>query len=84
MLHSPGNDEWHQHFNVSDRPGRYLPISYGGYRYPFSRNQRNNINHDYRKKSAMQIEYEDEDPRIRELFDRERASYLGGRAGVAK
>ena len=75
MLHSPGNDEWHQHFNVSDRPGRYLPISYGGYRYPFSKNQRNNINHDYRRKSRIQIEYEDEDPRIRELFDRERALY---------
>jgi mannose-6-phosphate isomerase-like protein (cupin superfamily) len=83
MLHSPGNDEWHQHFNVSDRPGRYLPISYGGYRYPFSRNQRNNINHDYRQKSAMQIEYEDEDPRIRELFDRERASYLRRRVDAA-
>ncbi len=36
MLHSPGNDEWHQHFNVSDRPGRYLPLGYGGYRYPFT------------------------------------------------
>ena len=36
MLHSPGNDEWHQHFNVSDRPGRYLPLGYGGYRFPFT------------------------------------------------
>lgn len=75
MLHSPGNDEWHQHFNVSDRPGRYLPISYGGYRYPFTNAQRRNIKHDYRVKSAIQIEYADEDPRIRQLFDEERAKY---------
>jgi mannose-6-phosphate isomerase-like protein (cupin superfamily) len=76
MLHSPGNDEWHQHFNVSDRPGRYLPMSYGGYRFPFTNAQRRNIQHDYRKKSAIQIEYGDEDPRIRALFEEERAKYI--------
>ncbi len=83
MLHSPGQDEWHQHFNVSDRPGRYLPVSWGGYRYPFSRAQRDNINHDYRVKSRIQIEYADEDPRIRELFEEERRRYRA-RSGAGR
>ena len=76
MLHSPGNDEWHQHFNVSDTPGRYLPISYGGYRYPFTQANRANILHSYEEPSPIQIEYADEDPRIRELFTEERAKWL--------
>lgn len=76
MLHSPGNSEWHQHFNVSDTPGRYLPISYGGYRYPFTQANRANIMHSYQQRSAIQIEYEDEDPAIRALFNEERAKWL--------
>jgi len=75
MLHSPGNDEWHQHFNVSDRPGRYLPLGYGGYRYPFTNANRANILHSYAEKSKIQIEYEDEDPSIRRLFEEERAKW---------
>jgi mannose-6-phosphate isomerase-like protein (cupin superfamily) len=75
LLHSPDDDEWHQHFNVSDRPGRYLPMSYGGFRFPFTRSNRRNILHDYATKSEIQIEYEDEDPRIRKLFDEERAEW---------
>ncbi len=81
MLHSPGNDEWHQHFNVSDRPGRYLPLGYGGYRYPFTNANRANILHSYVQKSKIQIEYEDEDPGIRQLFDEERAKW-SARHGV--
>jgi mannose-6-phosphate isomerase-like protein (cupin superfamily) len=75
MLHSPGDDEWHQHFNISDRPGRYLPLGYGGFRYPFTLANRRNILHSYATKSKIQIEYEDEDPRIRALFDEERARW---------
>jgi mannose-6-phosphate isomerase-like protein (cupin superfamily) len=78
MLHSPASNEWHQHFNVSDRPGRYLAMSYGGYRYPFSAAKRANILHRYSVKSSIQIEYEDEDPRIRQKFDQERARHAGG------
>ncbi len=75
MVHAPTSVEWHQHFNVSDRPGRYLPISYGGYRFPFTTAARENIMHSYEKKTARQIEYEDEDPRIRERFEEERRRY---------
>jgi mannose-6-phosphate isomerase-like protein (cupin superfamily) len=80
MLHSPGNDEWHQHFNVGDRPGRYLPISYGGYRFPFTQANRANIMHDYAQRSRIQIEYEDEDPRVRRMFDAEREAWLSRHA----
>jgi mannose-6-phosphate isomerase-like protein (cupin superfamily) len=78
MLHSPATDEWHQHFNVSDRPGRYLAMSYGGYRYPFTAADRANILHKYSVKSSKQIEYEDEDPQIRQRFDDERTRFAAG------
>lgn len=84
MLHSPGNQEWHQHFNVSSRPGRYLAMSYGGYRFPFTQANRDNILHTYTKKSKIQIEYEDEDPSIRELFDRERERYLAAASSAGE
>jgi mannose-6-phosphate isomerase-like protein (cupin superfamily) len=73
MLHAPADREWHQHFNVGDSPGRYLPISYGNFRYPFTKANVANVLHRYEHKSAIQIEYEDENPRIRELFETERA-----------
>jgi mannose-6-phosphate isomerase-like protein (cupin superfamily) len=80
LLHSPADNEWHQHFNVGDEPGRYLPSSFGNFRYPFSRANRANILHRYSIKSRKQIEYEDEDPYIRELFNAERARYLASRS----
>ena len=72
--------QWHQHFNVGDEPGRYLPISYGGFRYPFTKANVANVLHRYSERSAIQIEYEDEDPRIRETFDEARATWQRTRA----
>lgn len=83
LLHSPADDEWHQHFNVGNEPGRYLPMSFGNFRYPFTRANRRNILHKYSVKSPIQIEYEDEDPYIRELFDSERAKYLASLGAVS-
>jgi mannose-6-phosphate isomerase-like protein (cupin superfamily) len=83
MVHAPTSYEWHQHFNVSDRPGRYMPVSYGGYRFPFLRTTRENIMHSYETKTARQIEYEDEDPKIRKLFDDERRRYAEGAGRTA-
>jgi mannose-6-phosphate isomerase-like protein (cupin superfamily) len=80
MVHAPTSVEWHQHFNVSDQPGRYMPMSYGGYRFPFTVAQRANIMHSYEKKSAIQIEYEDEDPSIRQRFEDERRTYAERKA----
>ena len=75
MLHAPADREWHQHFNVGDAPGRSLPIYYGNFRYPFTKANVANALHRYAVKSEIQIEYEDEDPRIRQLFDAERARW---------
>jgi hypothetical protein len=75
MLHAPASQEWHQHFNLGDAPGRYLPISYGNFRYPFTRANVANALHRYEVKSKIQIEYEDEDPRIRQMFDAERTAW---------
>ncbi|HYI66409.1 MAG TPA: hypothetical protein VEW95_05765 [Candidatus Limnocylindrales bacterium] len=75
MLHAPADQEWHQHFNIGNTPGRYLPISYGNFRYPFTRANVANVLHRYEIKSKIQIEYEDEDPSIRERFDAEREKW---------
>lgn len=80
MLHAPADKEWHQHFNVGDTPGRYLPISYGNFRYPFTKANVANVLHRYSVKSQIQIEYEDEDPRIRAMFDAERENWQRTRA----
>lgn len=80
MLHAPADREWHQHFNVGDTPGRYLPISYGNFRYPFTKANVANVLHRYAVKSEIQIEYEDENPRIRQLFEEERAMWQRSQA----
>jgi mannose-6-phosphate isomerase-like protein (cupin superfamily) len=75
MLHAPADQEWHQHFNVGDEPGRYMPVSDGNFRYPFTKANVRNVLHRYEVKSRIQIEYEDEDPMIRRLFEEERARW---------
>jgi len=63
-LMSPGTG-YHQHFNVGAEPARYLVLRYGNPRYSGSAGAR------YRETGGVQIEFEDEDSRIRELFFRE-------------
>lgn len=76
LLHSPPRGVWHQHFNVSDGPARYLAIDLGSQRYPYLADRIATIGRAYTEKSAFQIDYEDEDPAIRALFDRERAAFV--------
>jgi hypothetical protein len=75
-LHSPPLGMWHQHFNVSDDPARYLAIGFGSMRYPFLGEKMRMVDRTYTTKSEFQIDYEDEDPKIREQFERERAEFL--------
>ncbi|HEX2141951.1 MAG TPA: hypothetical protein VHK28_06695 [Candidatus Limnocylindria bacterium] len=84
MLHAPADQEWHQHFNVGDSPGRYLPVSYGNFRYPFTKANVANVLHRYEVKSKIQIEYEDEDPRIRQMFNEERAKWRANHSGAGR
>ncbi len=84
MLHSPPNRMWHQHFNVSDEPARYLAIGFGSFRYPFLGEKMAMLERTYTTKSEFQIDYEEEDPSIRETFDAERAAWLKARTPAAR
>ena len=74
----PCDQQFHQHFNASQQPARYLATGVGGLRYPLTLSQRRsllgvkpgekgavstNI-----KEGGDQIEYEDQDPRIHALW----------------
>jgi hypothetical protein len=66
---------FHQHFNASPEPARYLAVAFGGLRYPFSDDKRKTfLGMDVSVKAGgRQIEYEDEDPRIRKIYAEELA-----------
>lgn len=59
----------HQHFNPSDEPARYLVLRYGNDRFGIRGEQR--LEGEAPGARRPQIEYEDEEPRIRELFEEE-------------
>jgi len=61
---------WHQHFNAGNTPARYLAIRWGSRKYPMhglAWNQ-DNVDKDVRA-GGDQIEYEDENPQIRRVFE---------------
>lgn len=63
---SPPDIWWHQHFNVSDGPARYLAFRWGSRKFSMPRL----FQPDKRLGSGRsQIEYEEEDPEVRRLFD---------------
>jgi quercetin dioxygenase-like cupin family protein len=80
LLHSPPRGVWHQHFNISDQPARYMAIAFGSSRYPILAEKRAQIEKIYTTKSEFQIDYEDEDSEIRRLFDDACAAYARSRA----
>jgi quercetin dioxygenase-like cupin family protein len=72
----PPEDWFHQHFNSGDQPARYLALKMLSRRYKLTPGK---IKSDVSLKAGgMQIEYEDEDPEIRSMFEEECA-----RSGVA-
>jgi len=60
---------WHQHFNAGATPARYLAIRWGSVKHKLDEKY-DTLSED-RAKGGNQIEYEDEDPAIRELFESE-------------
>jgi hypothetical protein len=74
-VYAPADRQFHQHFNTSGEPTRYLAIAFGGLRYPFSADKRATfMGMDVSLRAGgRQIEYEDEDPRIRRIFEEELA-----------
>jgi mannose-6-phosphate isomerase-like protein (cupin superfamily) len=73
---APPDAMFHQHFNTSATPARYLATAYGSLRYPFTEGKRRALFGGVStsvKQGGNQIEYADQDPRVHELFKQETA-----------
>lgn len=78
VVFPPADRQFHQHFNTSTFPARYLATGIGGLRYPFTTAQRRSLlGLKPGEKGAVstsireggdQIEYEDQDKRIHEIW----------------
>ncbi len=79
LMHSPENGMWHQHFNVADEPARYLAVQFGSFRYPILESKMAIVGRPTGVAAPFQIEYEDEDPEIKKLFETERQKHLAGK-----
>lgn len=75
VVYAPPDQMFHQHFNTSPDPARYLAVAFGGLRYPFTADKRKTfMGMDVSlKDGGRQIEYEDQRPEIHELFAKELA-----------
>lgn len=76
VIYAPPDQMFHQHFNISPEPSRYLAVQMGSVRYPMTQNKKDIWGPDGMfakdvEEGGMQIEYEDQDPRIHELWLRE-------------
>jgi oxalate decarboxylase/phosphoglucose isomerase-like protein (cupin superfamily) len=60
---------WHQHFNAGAAPARYLAIRWGSVKHKMD-DKHDTLAQD-RATGGNQIEYEDEDPAVRALFETE-------------
>ncbi len=72
-VYAPPDMMFHQHFNTSPEPARYLAVAFGGLRYPFSEDKKRTfLGMDVSvKEGGRQIEYEDQDPRIHPIYEQE-------------
>jgi uncharacterized RmlC-like cupin family protein len=83
---APPDRMFHQHFNTSSQPARYLATAFGSLRYPFTEAKRRALMGSGEgqgavavsvKKGGDQIEFEDQSPRIHQLYVEE-----AGKSGV--
>ena len=65
---------FHQHFNTGTTPARYLPLRFGGFKYSLGKGfgDFSNVAKDV-KEGGDQIEYYDQDPSVRKMFEEELA-----------
>ncbi len=75
-LFVPPDGWFHQHFNISNEPARYLAATWGGDGKWFMRSlggggRTHRLGKTSIRKGGNLIEYEDEDPAIREIFEAE-------------
>jgi cupin superfamily acireductone dioxygenase involved in methionine salvage len=72
----PPDGIFHQHFNTNPTPARYLAVALGSLRYPFVESKRKLFGGGVDtsvEEGGNQIEYENQDPRIHEIFLKELA-----------
>jgi len=67
----PPERHWHQHFNTGDIPAKYLALRWGSNKYPVFKIYKLDYSHVL---GGDQIEYEHEEPWIREAFEAELAA----------
>jgi mannose-6-phosphate isomerase-like protein (cupin superfamily) len=72
---------FHQHFNTSDRPARYLALKFSGRRYYISPEFAPGKSDVDVNQGGHQIEYQDEDPSIHRTFEAELLAN-GGACGM--
>ncbi len=85
VVFAPPDMMFHQHFNTSPHPARYLAVAMGSLRYPFTTDKRQvfmgmDVNV---RDGGCQIEYEDQDPRIHQIYLAELGKY-GVKSGMGK
>ncbi len=80
LMFPPADQQFHQHFNTSQRPARYFATGVGSLRYPLTQQMRraSGTTADGASKLVAvststklggdQVEYEDQDPRIQPMF----------------
>jgi uncharacterized RmlC-like cupin family protein len=76
VIYAPPDAMFHQHFNISAAPSRYLAVQMGSVRYPMTQGKRDiwGPQGNFAKpvdEGGMQIEYADQDPRIHEIWLKE-------------
>jgi len=65
----PPNQWFHQHFNSGAEPARYLALRWNSWRYRFIALSDDKAVDVSVKEGGLQIEYEDEDAKIHEMFE---------------
>ena len=73
FVFAPADGMFHQHFNTSGDPARYLALSFGSHRYPVLQRKRDRKQNPEAsvKDGGLQIDYEDQDPSIHAIWLRE-------------
>jgi hypothetical protein len=70
----PPRDWFHQHFNTGREPARYLALRWGSHKFRTGKHFSGGEGWYYSiKLGGNQIEYEDEDPEVRRMFEAELA-----------
>jgi mannose-6-phosphate isomerase-like protein (cupin superfamily) len=68
---APTDMIFHQHYNTSATPVRYVATAMGSTRYPFTAEKRAiklGVDVSVKEEGGFQIEYEDQDPRIHRMY----------------